>query len=99
VVVGERGAVAIEAVQGPMMLTPVSIHYEVDSHSLSMNRAAGSRRQLTRAALDQRFLVEAPVVIVTCGIFGRISGGYGKPAENYVHMEVEHATQKFIFKH
>jgi hypothetical protein len=61
--------------------------------------AAGSRRQLTRAALYQRFVVKVRVGIVTCGVFGRISGGYGKPAENYVPMELEHAAQEFIFKH
>jgi hypothetical protein len=35
------------------MYMPVSMHCEVDSHSLSLNEPTDSRRQLMRAALDQ----------------------------------------------
>jgi hypothetical protein len=76
------------------MQMPVSMHDEVDSHSLSLNRSADSRRRPTRAAHERQFLVEAPAGIVTCGVLGGTSGGYGKRAEKYVHMEVGHAGKK-----
>jgi SagB-type dehydrogenase family enzyme len=48
---------------------------------------------LARAALDQEFIVEAPVDIVICAIYYRTSYRYGGRGERYVHIEVGHVGE------
>jgi SagB-type dehydrogenase family enzyme len=68
-------------------------HYEVDSHSLVLYKATDLRPDLARAALDQKFIVDAPVAIVICALFHRTSRRYGGRGERYVHMEVGHVGE------
>jgi len=68
-------------------------HYEVDSHSLVCSQRGDLRRELARAALDQGFIVSAPVDIVICAIYTRTSYTYGRRGERYVHMEVGHVGE------
>ena len=68
-------------------------HYEVDSHSLACSQRGDLRRELARAALDQGFIVSAPVDIVICAIYTRTSYTYGRRGERYVHMEVGHVGE------
>ncbi len=42
-----------------------------------------TRESISRAALGQRFIAEAPVCIVVCANFARSSSRYGKRAELY----------------
>jgi SagB-type dehydrogenase family enzyme len=92
-VVGERGVVASEAEQGAQGLEAGIYHYEVHSHSLSLHRPADWRPELGRAALNQGFIVDAPVDIIICALFHRTAGRYGRRAERYVHMEVGHVGE------
>jgi SagB-type dehydrogenase family enzyme len=93
VVVGDRGVVTGEAKQDSQELEAGIYHFEVDSHSLNLHKPGDSRPELARAALDQGFIVEAPVDIVICAILDRTSRRYGKRAERYVNMEVGHVGQ------
>ena len=68
-------------------------HYEVDSHSVVCSQRGDLRRELARAALDQGFIVSAPVDIVICAIYTRTSYTYGRRGERYVHMEVGHVGE------
>jgi len=68
-------------------------HYEVDSHSLVRSQRGDLRLELARAALDQGFIVSAPVDIVICAIYTRTSYTYGRRGERYVHMEVGHVGE------
>ena len=68
-------------------------HYEVDSHSLVCSQRGDLRQELARAALDQGFIVSAPVDIVICAIYTRTSYTYGRRGERYVHMEVGHVGE------
>ncbi len=68
-------------------------HYEVASHSLVCSQRGDLRRELARAALDQGFIVSAPVDIVICAIYTRTSYTYGRRGERYVHMEVGHVGE------
>jgi SagB-type dehydrogenase family enzyme len=68
-------------------------HYEVASHSLVCSQRGDSRRELARAALDQGFIVSAPVDIVICALYTRTSYTYGRRGERYVHMEVGHVGE------
>ena len=93
VMVGERSIVARETQQGAQEIEAGIYHYEVDSHSLSLHRPTDLRAELAGAALDQQFLVEAPVDIVICALADRTSGRYGERAERYVNMEVGHVGE------
>ena len=68
-------------------------HYEVDSHSLTLHKAADLGPELASATLDQGFIMDAPVDIVICALYHRTSYRYGRRGERYVHMEVGHAGQ------
>ena len=68
-------------------------HYEVDSHSLVCSQRGDLRLELAKAALDQGFIVSAPVDIVICAIYTRTSYTYGRRGERYVHMEVGHVGE------
>jgi len=50
-------------------------------------------QQLASAALDERFIAEAPVNIIICAIYLRTSYPYGRRGERYVHMEVGHVGE------
>ena len=93
VFVGKRGIIASEAKQPPEELQAGIYHYEVDSHSLSLHTSGDLRPDLARAALDEEFIVKAPVDIVICALYHRTSYRYGKRGERYVHMEVGHAGE------
>jgi len=93
VVVGEQGVIVRESKQTPEKLQSGVYHYEADSHSLSLHKAADLRPDLAKASLDQEFIIDAPVDIVLCALYDRTSRRYGKRGERYVHMEVGHAGQ------
>ena len=93
VFVGKRGIIASEAKQPPEELQAGIYHYEVDSHSLSLHTSGDLRPDLARAALDEEFIVKAPVDIVICALYHRTSYRYGSRGERYVHMEVGHVGE------
>jgi len=93
VVVGERSIVVREPKQGAQEIESGIYHYEADSHSLGLHRPADLRAELAGAALDQQFLVEAPVDIVICALTDRTSARYGERAERYVNMEAGHVGE------
>jgi len=97
VVVGKQGVIASEVPiasgQVPEELQAGIYHYEADSHSLSLHKPADLRPDLARAALDQKFIMDAPVDIVICALYDRTSYRYGKRGERYIHMEAGHAGE------
>jgi SagB-type dehydrogenase family enzyme len=93
VFVGKKGVIAGEAKQAPEELQAGIYHYEADSHSLSLHNPADLRPDLARAALDQEFIIEAPVDIVICALYHRTSYRYGRRGERYVHIEVGHVGE------
>jgi SagB-type dehydrogenase family enzyme len=93
VFVGKQGVIASEAKQAPEELQAGIYHYEADSHSLSLHKPADLRPSLARAALDQEFIIDAPVDIVICALYHRTSYRYGRRGERYVHIEVGHVGE------
>jgi SagB-type dehydrogenase family enzyme len=67
--------------------------YDVESHSLDLQRKGDLRAKLSAAALNQGYIAEAPADIVVCAAYERIARSYGGWAERYVHMEVGHVGQ------
>jgi len=68
-------------------------HYNIENHSLNLHKEGDLRQQLSLAALDQEFIVQAPVGIVLCALYERTAWRYGQRAERYVHMEAGHVGE------
>ena len=97
VFVGRQGVIASEVPmqsgQAPEALQAGIYRYEADSHSLSLHKLGDLRPDLAGAALDQEFIIEAPVDIVICALYHRTSSRYGRRGERYVHIEVGHVSE------
>jgi len=74
-------------------LIPGIYHYSFSGHSLEMTKEQDVRNRLSRAALGQEMIEEAPVNIIIAADYGRTTGHYGQRGNRYVHMEVGHAGQ------
>jgi SagB-type dehydrogenase family enzyme len=89
-VIGENGVVTRsgEAVE------PGSYKYDPYSHSLRIvKKGGGLTRELYEAALEQEWILEAPVNLVFTAVFERTTRRYGKRGERYVWIEAGHASQ------
>jgi len=74
-------------------LIPGIYHYSFSGHGLEMTKEQDVRNRLSRAALGQEMIEEAPVNIIIAADYGRTTGHYGQRGNRYVHMEVGHAGQ------
>jgi len=91
--IGKQGVFASETKQRGEELQAGIYHYDVDRHSLVLHQPGDLRRELAGAALDQGFIVNAPLDIVICALYPRTSYRYGRRGERYVHMEVGHVGE------
>lgn len=74
-------------------LKPGIYHYSPSRHSLEMTKGHDVRSRLSRAALGQGMVEEAPVNIIIAADYGRTTGHYGQRGNRYVQMEVGHVGQ------
>ena len=74
-------------------LDPGIYHYSSSRHSLEMTKEQDVRNRLSRAALGQEMIEEAPVNIIIAADYDRTTGHYGQRGIRYVHMEVGHVGQ------
>ncbi len=58
----------------------------------------GRREDLSRAALGQRFIEEAPANIVITAVYERTTARYGERGVKYVHMEAGHVGQNIYLQ-
>jgi SagB-type dehydrogenase family enzyme len=72
--------------------------YKVESHSLRQHFKGDVRGELARAALDQDFIVVAPVDIIICAVYSHTLSAYRGRGERYVHVEVGHAGQNIYLQ-
>jgi len=56
------------------------------------------RNTLSKAALGQNCIGEAPAVFVIAAVYERTSRKYGNRAERYVKMEAGHAGQNLLLQ-
>jgi SagB-type dehydrogenase family enzyme len=67
--------------------------YLIARHSL-LRRVCGDRRkEVSRAALHQRSIADAPATLLFCTVNERIESKYGKRGIRYGLMEIGHAAQ------
>jgi SagB-type dehydrogenase family enzyme len=74
-------------------LEPGTYHYSSQRHSLEMTKERDARKRLSRAALGQEMIEEAPISIIIVADYSRTTGHYGQRGNRYVHMEVGHVGQ------
>lgn len=73
-------------------------HYRPDGHKLVLKHEGDLRKKLSEAALDQRWVAEAPAVFVIAADYKRTSRRYGTRATRYVDMEVGCASENIALE-
>lgn len=88
-VVGEGG---VEGLEGGVY------HFIPQGHILEKTVTGDFRDQVMRASLGQRFIAEAPMVLIITGEYERTTKKYGERGRQYVHMEAGHAAQNIYLQ-
>jgi len=74
-------------------LTRGIYRYLAASHELELVREGDFRHEMALAALGQRMLIEANVVLVLSAIFQRTQRRYQERAQRYILLEAGHIAQ------
>jgi len=72
--------------------------YQSSLHQLAPVAEGDRRGELVRAAWGQRWLGEAPAVLVIAGVERRTTAKYGARGVRYVHLEAGHAAQNVLLQ-
>ena len=94
VVVGEKGVLLSEN----KYLKAGVYKYIVKKHSLVLVKEDDVREDLAKAALNQEWVLKAPVSIVIVAIYERTTRFYGERGIRYVHIEVGHVGQNIYLQ-
>jgi SagB-type dehydrogenase family enzyme len=96
---GAKYPLEIFAVVGDVKeLNPGIYRYDPADHSLEGFKRGDLREKLTKAAIGQPCIKNAPVDIVVTGVYSRTEEKYGERAPRYVHMEAGHACQNIYLQ-
>ena len=87
--------IVVGSVEG---LTPGVYVYDPQDHSIRRTLEGDVRKNLSEAAVGQRWVEEAPACIVITGVYERTTGKYGERGIKYVWVEAGCATQN-IYLH
>ena len=68
-------------------------HYIPKGHRLELMKPEDLRPGLAKAAWGQGFIREAPISIVICAVYSRVTSRYGIRGNRYVEIEVGHAAE------
>lgn len=68
-------------------------HYLPQEHKLEVLGEKDLRKVLTSCALGQDAIIQAPIDIVICADYSRVSSKYGQRGIRYVHIEAGHIAQ------
>ena len=72
--------------------------YVPDAHALRLVRSGDIRSELADAALGQRFVADAPLIVVVAAVPSRTAARYGERAGRYVALEAGHAAQNLLLE-
>ena len=81
-----------------MDLEPGVYRYVPHSHALIQKASGEKRPQLSRAALGQLPVREAPATILFTAVYDRSTGKYGPRGHQYAHIEAGHAAQNITLQ-
>lgn len=74
-------------------------HYIPKNHKIKKITDGDKRPNLTRGALGQTFINEAPLCIILAGVYERTRPKYGEArGVRYVHIEAGHAAQNILLQ-
>ncbi len=74
-------------------------HYDPRRHALRGHMDGDQRRSLSRAALAQEFVLQAPLTVVICAVYERVAVRYGEErGARYVILEAGHAAQNILLQ-
>jgi SagB-type dehydrogenase family enzyme len=79
--------------QGVEGLVEGAYHYDPQGHALERILEGDVREAVARAAVEQMFIAEAPVILIITGEYERTTWKYSDRGVRYVHMEAGHAAQ------
>jgi SagB-type dehydrogenase family enzyme len=68
-------------------------HYLPSDHKLEVLGEVDLRASLATAALGQASVKQAPINIVICAVYRRVTAKYGQRGIKYVHIEAGHIAQ------
>jgi len=74
-------------------IRPGVYHYHPQGHHLSHVLDGDSRVRIAEAALDQKWIAQAPAVLVIAAVYERTARKYKRRTARYVHIEAGHAAQ------
>ncbi|AKB12423.1 SagB-type dehydrogenase domain-containing protein [Methanosarcina thermophila] len=74
-------------------LEPGVYRYVPEDHTLVQEISGDIREKLSKAALSQPMIKNAPASIVISAVYARITSRYGNRGIRYTHMEAGHAAQ------
>lgn len=77
---------------------PGIYHYESKTHSLNIVAEGDHRDELAQASLSQLWVAKAPVSVVICAEYPRITAKYGLRGERYAMMESGHIGQNIFLQ-
>jgi SagB-type dehydrogenase family enzyme len=73
-------------------------HHEPGEHTMSLVAEGDHRDELARASLSQFWMARAPLSIVICAEYRRITGKYGSRGERYAVIESGHMAQNVFLQ-
>lgn len=94
IVVGEKGV----TIGDEGYLEPGSYHYNPHAHRICVVKKGELRHELYKAALEQEWVLKAPVSIVVTVVFERTTRRYGERGIRYVWIEVGHIGQNIYLQ-
>lgn len=79
-------------------LAPGVYRYQPSLHRLAAVAGGDRRGELTEAAWGQRWIAQAPAILVIAAVERRTTGKYGQRGVRYAHMEAGHAAQNALLQ-
>jgi SagB-type dehydrogenase family enzyme len=86
--------IEIYVASGNVTDLPAGVYkYNYRNHTLTHSVDGDKRTELCQAALNQASIAKAPVVILFCAVYERVTRTYGQRGIQYIFMEIGHAAQ------
>ena len=68
-------------------------HYLPQGHKLEMINQKDVRKELAKASWKQTFIYQAPINVVLCAVYSRITSKYGERGIRYTYIETGHIAE------